>query len=429
MRTQLSPHWTPDWRRDSRRESASATGGVGKWRDGGPRARPARIMTESSVRARSGTAPRRAQGLALLALLAAALALGPAPAHAAQPADGKVFVVAKYPVDARAEDAVAAKERAIADGQRGALRALLKRLVPVTAYGRVAQIKDLKAQDLIEGFSVRSERNSQTQYIATLDFSFQAEAIRALLAKHGLPHLEEQALPIVLVPVAVVDGKRDERWTRTWMEAWRGLDVDNALAPARVQAFKPEIHADTLKGLRNGENSMVRILSTEYRSDTVVAAIAEPDTAQRKLHVTLVGQDASGQIFLKRSYRLDGDNAYTSEFAAVVALGILEGRWKSVRGVGGRGSLARPASLGGGGGGDGPIQLLVEFRAMQEWQSISQRIQQVPGVEDVDAVLSARSARVSLRYPGGPEALAAALAPQGLVLRRSGDGQWLLQAR
>lgn len=386
-------------------------------------------MTNDVARAESMNVPRRARGLLWLAASVCTV-MAVVPANAAQPAEGKVFVVAKYPVDARAEDAVAAKERAIADGQRGALRVLLKRLVPVTAYGRFTQMKDLRALDLIEGFSVRSERNSQTQYIATLDFSFQAEAVRALLAKHGLPHLEEQALAIVLVPVAVVDGKRDERWTKLWLDAWRGLDVENALTPARVQPFKAEIHADTLKGLKAGESSMIRILSTEYRSDTVVTAIAEPDTAQRKLHVTLVGQDASGQIFLKRSYRLDGDNAYTSEFAAVVALGVLEGRWKSVRGVGGRGSLARPASLGGGGGnGDGTLQLVVEFRAMQEWQSISQRIQQVPGVEDVDAVLSARSARVRLRYAGGPEALAAALAPQGLVLRRTGDGQWLLQSR
>ncbi len=45
-----------------------------------------------------------------------------------------VFTVANYPVEARADNAVAAKDRALADGQQAAFRSLLKRLVPVTAY-------------------------------------------------------------------------------------------------------------------------------------------------------------------------------------------------------------------------------------------------------------------------------------------------------
>ncbi len=51
---------------------------------------------------------------------------------AAAPRD-KVYTIANYPVEATAKDAVAAKEKAHADGQQAALGALLKRLVPVTA--------------------------------------------------------------------------------------------------------------------------------------------------------------------------------------------------------------------------------------------------------------------------------------------------------
>ena len=52
-----------------------------------------------------------------------------------------------------------------------------------------------------------------------------------------------------------------------------------------------------------------------------------------------------------------------------------------------------------------------------------------PGVEELDvAGLSARSARVTLRYAGGGERLAQELAQQGLNLRNVG-GTWQLSLR
>jgi hypothetical protein len=50
--------------------------------------------------------------------------------EAAAPAN--VFIVANYPVQAKAEDAATAKQLALSDGQQAAFRALMKRLVPVT---------------------------------------------------------------------------------------------------------------------------------------------------------------------------------------------------------------------------------------------------------------------------------------------------------
>jgi hypothetical protein len=86
------------------------------------------------------------------------LATGPAAAE-----DTNVFVIGNYPVEAHAADAVTAKEHAITDGQQAAFRSLLKRIVPVTSYNRLKQIRTTPAGPLIEGFSVRSERNSATQ--------------------------------------------------------------------------------------------------------------------------------------------------------------------------------------------------------------------------------------------------------------------------
>ena len=111
-----------------------------------------------------------AMGVGIVALCGVSL-----PSLAAGSADA-AFTVANYPVEARAKDAVTAKNSALADGQQAALRSLLRRLVPVTSYKRLKSIPPIKAADVIDGVSVKEERNSSTDYIATLDFSFQPAA-------------------------------------------------------------------------------------------------------------------------------------------------------------------------------------------------------------------------------------------------------------
>ena len=70
--------------------------------------------------------------------------------------------------------------------------------------------------------------------------------------------------------------------------------------------------------------------------------------------------------------------------------------------------------------------IAVEFRGMSEWQDISRKLAATPGVEELDvAGLSARGARVTLRYAEGAQQLADELARQGLNLRNT-SGNWVL---
>ena len=143
---------------------------------------------------------RRTGGAAVWLVLAAALTLAAGAADRAAAAE-TVFTVGNYPVEARADNAAAAKDRALADGQQAAFRSLLKRLVPVTAYARIKRLAGVKAGDLVDGFKVRSERNSSTDYIASLDFTFQSKGVRDLLRREGIPFTDEQAAALTVVPV------------------------------------------------------------------------------------------------------------------------------------------------------------------------------------------------------------------------------------
>lgn len=354
----------------------------------------------------------------LAGLLAAALVTLYGPS--AQASDA-VYTVANYPIEARAENAVAAKEKALADGQQAAFRSLLKRLIPVTAYPNAKRLASVKGADLIEGVRVRAERNSSTEYIASFDFSFSPKGVRDLLRREGISFTDEQATSVTLVPVWRSAPGQAPREDAAWTGVWKGLDLENTLTPIKLQSMRKEVRSDTVNAFVSGDVGAIRTLAAEYNSEYVLLALAEPEG--NRLSVTLAGRDGVGAFLLKRLYRVDGgDTAYASELAAVIALRTLEGRWKAVKVRGG----ASIATAGVGGGSDTDFLINVQFSGMSEWQDISRKLGATPGVQELDvAGLSARGARVTLRYAAGAQQLADQLAGQGLNLRNTG-GNWVL---
>jgi hypothetical protein len=363
--------------------------------------------------------------LAWAAGILAALSAGSA--LAANPSD-KVFTIANYPVEARAKDAVAAKEKAHAEGQQAALGSLLKRLVPVTAYNRIDHLKKVSAASIIDGIAIRSESNSSTQYIASLDFSFEPDAVRDMLRREGVPFVDVQAPKTVLVPMMsdpdATVGPKFRAASNAWNEAWKGLDLDNTLTPLRLETLMPSIPPAAIQGVLAGGEGIQRVLAGEYKSNYVVLAAAEVDTPGKSIVVTVAGQDPAGPFVWKRSYRINnGDVAYTLELASVITLGVIEGRWKVARSQG-----VGVAGDGGSGGSGTDVELEVQFSSLSEWNDLRGQLLDLPGVDDVRVgAVSARSAGVSLRYPGGGQSLAATLSQKGLSMTSSNNGPWLVR--
>ncbi len=378
------------------------------------------------MRATAGTRPFLMLVLGTGATLAAF-----APQAWSKPAADRAYTIANYPVEARAANAVAAKDAAIADGQKAAFRSLLKRIVPVTAYRDMARIAATDTSTLIDGVAVRSERNSATQYIASLDFTFQAAEVRELLNRKGIPFVDTQAPATILIPLT-----RDSRSAAgpsgefrpasgTWNAVWPSLDLENSVSPLKVENVKPEIGAATLRGLYDDAtlSDSIMTLAAAYGTDQVVVAIAEVDTEGRRVNVLLAGQDAAGPFSLKRAYRLsDGDLAYTLELAAVVSQGVMEGRWKAVS----SGVVAAPVTAAGG----DEISFDAEFAGKEDWNAMRRVLLEAPGIDDIriGSIFPDR-ASVSLKYPGGGPALSRALASYGISLTDTG-GLWVMrQAR
>ena len=279
---------------------------------------------------------------------------------------------------------------------------------------------------------MRSERNSATDYIANLDFSFQADSVRSALSREGIPFVDEQA-PVVTIVTVLLQGNPPVATNDTgvWRRAWTELDLQHTVTPVKMQDLMPAVRADVVSKLMGGDDKGLLALTDAYATKLVVVAIAESDMASKRMTVTLAGRDAVGPLLLKRTYRIsNGDLPYTSELAAVVALGVLEGRWKAVKSYGDHSAAAAAAapvwSASTTGTGE-DVSFTAQFVSTDQWNEMRAQLLDTPGIDALDiASVTERDASISLKFPGGVRALADALGARGLSLVNADTG-WTLR--
>ena len=364
---------------------------------------------------------RRPYGYALawraLATLLLMVAL-PAPATWAQ--QSRVYTVEKLSIEASAADAVVAKKKAIAEAERRAMNIVLWRITPFSAYERLPKPKASLIEDLLEGFSVRREANSGTQYLATLDFTFQPDAVRQFLQGYGIPYTDTQAPAISVLPILMRDGKLVKSGSDAWRKAWSGLDLDHTLTPVRLLALESAVTDQQAQAIFSGDVEAFEALSNLYGEDTMVVAVASADGEDGKLKTRLYGTDRAGPIDLARFDRIGaGDVNGAAKRSAAIALRILEGRWKLSK-----------SPLGGVSDDEQQVNFAVtaEFAGLSQWQKMRSRLTRVPGVQSLDIVsLSARSANVTMEFPGGAERLSQQLRRHNLNLQNE-SGAWILRS-
>jgi hypothetical protein len=332
-----------------------------------------------------------------------------------------VYTVAKVEVEAEAGDAVKAKQIAINNGQQAAFRALLKRLTHASAHPRLPILDDTMVEQMIDGFSVRRESNSTTKYIATLDFSFAPNSVRDILNRFGLPYAEQQAEPMILLPVMTEAGGVKAGAANSWFEALESVDGEHTIAAIKLAPPRPDFAPGAISN--PGSPEVLATLRQQYRSENLVLALAEVDAQATKLRVRLVGQDSVGPVFLERAYAIrDRDTVEAARFAAKVAVGVLEGRSKSTR-------LASLSATGGVPANLETVTMSVEFAGLKQWQDMRKRLQKIPGLQGLDVkALNARGASISVEFAGGAERLAQAAQSQGLAIDDRG-GELFLTSR
>jgi hypothetical protein len=355
-------------------------------------------------------------------IAAAMLAASFAFAVGAKAKTSTVYSVAKVSVTADADNAVAAKEKALAEAQQIALHRLLKRMTNWRSHAKLPVLTDEMVEKMVEGLSVRRESNSNTRYIAMLDFNFEPNAVRDILNRFNIPYTDQQAAQILMLPIMVEGGAVRPGTSNAWYQALSNVDSEHALTPVKLASPRDDVTASMVSDLGTKAQSVFESLKYQYRSENLVLAVADVDPKTTQLRLRLLGQDAVGPFSLSRTFRIpERDVDYTAAIAAQVAVMVIEGRWKTTR-LASQGALAGSADLE-------TIALTAQFSGLKAWQEMRARLQKVPGVQGLDIkALNARGASITVDYPGGAARLAQAAQSQGLTLEQRGQ-EWLLVTR
>ena len=350
-------------------------------------------------------------------------------------ADG-LYEVAKISVDTTAADAVAARTMGMAEAQARAIKTVLQRLVPA---GAAAQLPELSYEDiegLVIGVSIRSEQNSTTRYIATLDVSVSEQGIKQLLRDYGVPYSEERAPSISILPILVRGGsvQSDEDWRR----AWDDLDLAHSMTPATILRARPELSFDAVKAVLAGDAQALESMQAEYGYGALVLAVGE--VAGGKFVTRLAGADGVGALDYGQSEALGGNAKAAQREAAALAFAVIENRWKmsqsgeqpatEVRYE--EGGVDPPAAAGEPSGKtEVPrnVVAVVEFQGLKDWQDIRGRLMQVAGIQALEVnSLSARGASITFDYAGPLGRLQTELGQNGFVFDER-DGTFVLRSR
>jgi hypothetical protein len=330
---------------------------------------------------------------------------GPVPA-----APEDAYAVSGIAVDATAASAAAARDKAIADGQRDAFQQLLERLVAKDAVKRVPPVKDSTLTGMIDDFAVEEEHSSSVRYIARLSFRFRRDAVRQYLLSAGVPFAEERSKPIVVLPVWS-GAEPSVLWEdpNPWREAFAQKERGEGLVPFVVPLGDVEdLNAVSAERALNADPAALSAIADRYQVQEVLIAQALPEGNQVSV---VVRRYRGGTLISTDQVRAPDLNAAVDAVTTPI-----EADWKAQNLI--------------GGGGEQTLTLTVPVADLKEWTEIRGRLRSVSSLRKMSVLsLSRAAASVEITYAGDQRQLQLALAQRDLTLDQDPTGAWVLHRR
>jgi hypothetical protein len=337
-------------------------------------------------------------------------------------AQADIFSVRGVKVDVTAASTAAARDKALAMGERAAFRELLERLTIRIDHPRLPAFSANGIAAFVTDFEVAEEKASAVRYLATLNYRFKADDVRHLLMRLKIAFAETTSKPVLVLPVYQAAGSL-LLWDdpNPWRKAWIGRPEKFSLVPAILP--KGDLQDIAMIGPEQtvaGDGQRLSAIARRYDAgDTVVAlAIMKMDRGRPDLevYVTRYGSTLQEQTVVKSFASGDTENlAGLLARASLELTSHIEDNWK-------RDNFLQFGS-------QAVVAIKIRISSLKDWLDVRSRLAEVAVVRRSDLViLSLEEVRVNLHYIGKPEQLALALEQADLKITREGDG-WALELK
>lgn len=355
-----------------------------------------------------------------LVTLAFSQGLAGGPAWAVQPGQ---FEVKGVTVDVTADSAQTARVQALAQGEREAFNRLLRRLTLQAYHDRFPDISASDIAALVIDFAVADEKTSSVRYIATLDYHFRGDAVRALLDSRGIPYAETVSKPVLMLPVYQAAGALS-LWDdpNPWRTAWDGLGAKGAggLVPMLLPVGDlQDMRTIGAEQAIEGDTQRLDEIAKRYRAGDVVVAhgILRLDAynalPELEVYLTRFGSALQEHTVVKTFSALENETVDQLLVRAAESLkSQVEDNWKQDNLI-----VAGQAQV---------LPVQVRVNGLKDWVSVQGRLNGVAIIRRMDIVLMRRDqVRMNLHFIGDAEQLALSLDQADLVLWEEA-GAWYL---
>ncbi len=314
-------------------------------------------------------------------------------------------------VDVTAENAAAARDKALQDGARQALQQFVDTWVPADRRARYARMSQQQIEDMISDFSIREEKSSAVRYIATLDYRFKPSRASRLLRDAGvavplMPGEAPPPPPIIVVPVleAAIPGSSGDPWRNSWRSVAARRPERYVVAPADTAVVGDQARLSALVRRLGGESGLVVIATPAINVDGTLASLDVGFLRQGR------SRQASGQVsFVPQEG--EATDAFLRRAAAGTETAMAEA-WKQAA------AAAVPTRS--------ELAAWVPVDSVGDWLKMQKALRQVEGVRRVElTMMTRREMLVSVSYTGSLAELRTNLEDADLVLFEA-DGRQVI---
>lgn len=334
------------------------------------------------------------------------------------------YTILGVSIDATASNALDAQTIAMRRGQALAARRLVERLtLPEDRAGTQLDFtsgasadslfNDSAIAELISGLQISNEQRSATRYLGELAVNFDRRAVVRLLNSYGVPFVESQARPTLVLPVYDAGGQFYLWDANPWLTAWTSRSYGHALAPMIVPTDTSARSVISARDALSLDEPRLREIASLYGVSRIAILRAQERDGVRRVGGFLVSFEAGADMAVE-TWGPETAGASWNDAALSFVIGR-ENAWKRV-------AIVRDTEVE-------EMRVTVIYGGLAEWQLLQTALTGTSLVTDarLDAI-SRDGALMTMSYRGALEQLTSELAARGAALEQHPGLGWVVRS-
>jgi Uncharacterized protein conserved in bacteria (DUF2066) len=342
-----------------------------------------------------------------------------------------LYLIRGISVDKSATSATEARRIAVAEGQRRAFGALVRKLTLKGNHNQIPMPSDSELTSMVTGFQVANEKTAAKRYIADLSFEFRRQLVFPLLEANNIPYSESVSKPIVVLPVFENKGIKNlwnepNPWRDAWLEVFESQQAPEGSEKrlddwAQTKLLPIEVPTGTLEDLK-----AISVEDAIYLNKEAVDTIKEMYGASAVLVAYASLQNQNGVLRLDISYQrsdflsaaviesFTGGDTERDIFRAAIfdVVENLQEGWKD------QNILDRSLQ--------NRLAVTSQINGLRDWLTIREKTNSIPAVEQITVrEVSTENVFWEVSFLGDLVQLRSALAQRDLTLENE-EGYWTI---